>query len=198
VTSRWQDSDAPRGDDYDARWRAMAAAGQNPHGEADFVERFAPRTVLDAGCGTGRVAIELTRRGIRCVGVDLDAGMLATARRNAPDVEWHQSDLATFDLRDEQGAQRRFAVAVAAGNVMIFLAPGTEATVVARVAAHLEPGGRLIAGFQLGGGRLPLEAYDAAATAAGLELEARHATWDGAPFVAGGDYAVSVHRRAGD
>jgi SAM-dependent methyltransferase len=198
VTSRWLDSDAPRGDDYDARWRAMAAAGQNPHGEADFVERFAPRTVLDAGCGTGRVAIELTRRGIRCVGVDLDARMLGAARRNAPQVEWHESDLTTLDLRDDHGAPRRFDVAVAAGNVMIFLAPGSEATVVARVAAHLAPGGRIIAGFQLGGGRLPLDAYDAAATAAGLELEARHATWDGAPFVTGGDYAVSAHRRTDD
>lgn len=173
----------------------MAAAGQNPHGEADFVERFAPRTVLDAGCGTGRVAIELTRRGIRCVGVDLDARMLGAARRNAPQVEWHESDLTTFDLRDDHGAPRRFDVAVAAGNVMIFLAPGSEATAVARVAAHLTPGGRFIAGFQLGGGRLPLDAFDAAAAAAGLELESRHATWDGAPFVSGGDYAVSVHRR---
>ena len=34
-----------------------------------FVQRFAPTTVLDAGCGTGRVARELGRRGVLAVGV---------------------------------------------------------------------------------------------------------------------------------
>ena len=41
--------------------------------------RFEPTTVLDAWCGTGRVAVELARRGVRVVGVDVDASMLATA-----------------------------------------------------------------------------------------------------------------------
>jgi SAM-dependent methyltransferase len=193
--SRWDDSGAPRGDDYDARWDQLAAAGKDPHGEVAFVQRHHPRTVLDAGCGTGRVAIELVRRGVLAVGVDLDEGMLATARRKGPDVEWHHLDLAALDLRDEAGARRRFDVVVAAGNVIIFLRPGTEAEVVARLADHVEPGGRLIAGFQLGA-TVTLAAYDDAATAAGLALEDRFATWDGDPFVAPGSYAVSVHRRA--
>src|SRR5919204_5229355 len=62
----------------DAPYEARARAGENVHGEADFVESFHPGSVLDAGCGTGRVAIELARRGIEVVGVDLDPGMLAT------------------------------------------------------------------------------------------------------------------------
>lgn len=196
MSSRWQQSDAPRGDAYQARFDAMAKAGQNPHGEADFVERFGPRTVLDAGCGTGRVAIELVRRGVHAVGVDLDPEMLATARRNAPHVEWHEADLATLDLRDERGERRRFDLVVAAGNVMIFLRPGTEPTVVARLADHLQPGGRLVAGFQLGPSRLALDDYDRFATDSGLELEARYSTWHLDPFVAPGTYAVSVHRRS--
>jgi hypothetical protein len=65
---------------------------------------------------------------------------------------------------------------------------------VARLADHLAPGGRLIAGFQLGA-TVTLADYDDAARAAGLELEQRFATWDGDPFVAPGTYAVSVHRR---
>ncbi|HEX7827307.1 MAG TPA: SAM-dependent methyltransferase, partial [Mycobacterium sp.] len=60
MTTRWQDTDAPRGDDYDARWRSLAATGQNVHGEADLVESLLRESggtrVLDAGCGTGRVA----------------------------------------------------------------------------------------------------------------------------------------------
>ena len=88
---------------------------------------------------------------------------------------------------------RRFDVVVMAGNVMIFLEPGTEAAVVANLARHLEPGGALVAGFSLEPGRLDLATYDAHAASAGLELAERWATWDRQPF-AGGDYAVSVHR----
>jgi hypothetical protein len=51
-----------------------------------------------------------------------------------------------------------------------------------------------VAGFQLGR-RYGVDRYDEEAAGAGLELVERFATWDRAPF-AGGDYAVSVHRRA--
>jgi hypothetical protein len=37
--------------------------------------------------------------------------------------------------------------------------------------------------------------YDAHAAAAGLALAERFAPWDRQPWVTGGDYAVSVHRR---
>jgi SAM-dependent methyltransferase len=196
MTSRWDESGAQRGDEYDARWQRLAADGHDPHGEVQFLMRFAPGTVLDAGCGTGRVAIELARRGVEAVGVDLDPRMLATARRKSPGIEWHEADLATLDLRDGQDRPRRFDIVVTAGNVMIFLRPGTEDAVVARLAAHLGPAGRLVAGFQLGQPPLTLAAYDRAAEAAGLTLEARFATWDGDAFTPPGDYAVSVHRRA--
>lgn len=190
--SRWEGTEAPRGDAYDERWRALAATGADVHGEANCVERLVthhglPRSVLDAGCGTGRVAIELARRGFDVVGADLDASMLATARDKSPHVEWVHADLATFDLG------RRFGAAVLAGNVMIFVAPGSEGEVLARLAAHLVAGGVLVAGFQVRRDRLALADYDARADAAGLEYVDRYATWDGAPFD-GGDYAVSVHR----
>jgi SAM-dependent methyltransferase len=180
--------DARRGEAYDAPYAARAAAGENIHGEADLVESFGPRTVLDAGCGTGRVAVELARRGIAVVGVDLDPQMLATARRKAPDLEWHLADLATVDLG------RQFDLILMAGNVMIFLAPGSEGPVLQNMARHLAPGGALIAGFQLSLGYLDLDTYDRLAAAAGLALEARYATWDRAPWHGLRTYAVSVHR----
>ncbi|MEO8694947.1 MAG: class I SAM-dependent methyltransferase [Acidimicrobiales bacterium] len=188
MTSRWDRTSAPRGDDYDARWKALEASGHDPHGEVAFVMRFAPQSVLDAGCGTGRVAIELARRGVAAVGVDLDPAMLDAARRKDPQRQWVCGDLTSLDL------EARFDVVVMAGNVMIFVEPGTEAQVVARLAAHLVPGGHLVAGFQLGQ-TLGLEDYDEAARAAGLDFEARFATWDGDPFGPSERYAVSVHRR---
>ncbi|HVF33048.1 MAG TPA: class I SAM-dependent methyltransferase, partial [Acidimicrobiales bacterium] len=109
--------------------------------------------------------------------------------RSRPEVEWVRSDLSDLDLG------RTFDVVVMAGNVPLFTPPGTEAALVAGCARHVRPGGgRLVAGFQLGRG-YSLADYDAHCAAAGLRLGERFATWDRAPFVAGGDYAVSVHVR---
>jgi SAM-dependent methyltransferase len=183
----WLDRAGVSGDEYDVSYVEKAAAGQNVHGEADFVEALGPKSVLDAGCGTGRVGVELSRRGIEVVGVDIDSRMLGTARNKAPHLEWRLGDLATVDLG------RQFDVIVMAGNVMIFVTPGTEGAVLKNMARHLAPGGRLVAGFQLGTGRLELEEYDRLAREAGLELEARYATWDRDPWDATSNYAVSVH-----
>jgi 2-polyprenyl-3-methyl-5-hydroxy-6-metoxy-1,4-benzoquinol methylase len=186
VNSRWSPTS---GSAYDARWTELAAKGESIHGEADFVCRFDPPSVLDAGCGTGRVAIELARRGIDVVGVDLDETMLAAARTKAPDLTWITADLRDVDLG------RAFDVVAMPGNVMIFLAPGTEPAVVANMARHVSPGGRLIAGFQLGR-RYEVSQYDADCDAAGLALDVRYSTWEGSVWKPGGDYAVSVHRHA--
>lgn len=192
MSTRWQETDAPRGDDYDARWRTLADAGQEIHGEADLVDglltEIGGSRVLDAGCGTGRVAIELARRGRSVVGVDLDAEMLATARAKAPELTWLRTDLTEVAGL----AEMPFDAVVLAGNVMIFVTPGTEQRVLSALAATLAPGGVLVAGFQLD--RLPVDRYDALAADAGLRLAARWATWDREPFT-GGDYAVSVHAR---
>ena len=81
MSNRWLGStDVPRGDVYDARFTALAQTGQDVHGEAHFVTALGVTSVLDAGCGTGRVAIELARRGLDVVGIDLDAAMLAVAK----------------------------------------------------------------------------------------------------------------------
>lgn len=194
VTTRWSGTEVPRGDDYDARFDRLAATGVDVHGEAACVERLlAARGVptgriLDAGCGTGRVAIELARRGHAVVGVDLDPSMLDAARRKAPDLDWRTADLSDLHL------DQRFDAAVLAGNVMIFVAAGSEARVLERVAAHMVRGGLVIAGFQIGRG-LDLIDYDEAADAAGLRALWAYSTWDGDPFIDGGGYVVRVHER---
>lgn len=165
-----------------------ALAGRDPHGEVAFVQRFAPASVLDAGCGTGRVAIELARRGIDVVGVDVSSSMLDTARELAPDVPWVRSDLATLAL------DRAFDVVVMAGNVPLFTPPGTTGAVVAGCARHVVPGGVLVAGFQLDG-RHGADDHDREARAAGLTPLERWSTWDRDPWGDRADYVVAVHRR---
>ncbi len=172
-------------DEYDARWARLAAAGGNPHGEADLVSAMRPATVLDAGCGTGRVAIELAARGIEVVGVDLDGDLLARARRKAPTLTWVRADLATLDLA------RRFDVVVLAGNVIPYVAAADRAAAVLGAARHVADGGHLVAGFTLQTGWPTLADYDRWCGDAGLELVHRYATWDGAPYE-DGDYAVTI------
>jgi 2-polyprenyl-3-methyl-5-hydroxy-6-metoxy-1,4-benzoquinol methylase len=177
------------GKDYQQRFDDLAATGVDVHGEADFVAALAPASVLDAGCGTGRVAIELARRGIDVVGVDADPSMIETARSRSPQAVWVHGDMASVDL------DRRFDVVVMAGNVPLFTPPGTQRALVAGCARHVAATGALVAGFQLDG-RYDLEQYDDDAKEAGLVLAERFATWDRDPFAKGGAYAVSVHRRA--
>ena len=179
---------AVEGDSYDETYERRAAAGEEVHGEANFVQRFSPSSVLDAGCGTGRVGRELARRGVDVAGVDIDPEMLRTARRKAPGVDWHLADLVSVDF------SRSFDVIVMAGNVMIFLTPGTEDAVIANMARHLQPGGVLIAGFQIMRGGLTIQRYDEIATSVGLTRAERWSTWDRDAWDTGSDYAVSVHR----
>jgi SAM-dependent methyltransferase len=188
-------------DRYDEQWQALAAAGEEVHGEANLVEALLREhglrgPVLDAGCGTGRVAVELANRGFAVTGLDLDPALLDAARVKDRRPEWITADLAAMGAGVAPGP---FAAAVAAGNVMIFVARGTEQAVIGNLAARLEPGGLLIAGFQVRAPRLDVEEYDRYCAAAGLELVVHYATWDRAPLAdpAAGppDYVVAVHRR---
>jgi SAM-dependent methyltransferase len=171
---------------YQARFDALAQQGIDVHGEASLVRSFGPVSVLDAGCGTGRVAIELARHGIEVVGVDVDASMIAEAKRQAPHLEWAQADVTTLVL------DRVFDVVVMAGNVPLFCPPQRRSSLVASCAAHVGPAGLLLAGFQLGRG-YGLDEYDAACRGSGLVLADRWATWDRQPFGRDDAYAVSVH-----
>ncbi|MGW3133685.1 class I SAM-dependent methyltransferase [Streptomyces sp. NPDC001076] len=200
--SRWHElTGGTSGQEYAARFAAVARSGKDVHGEARFCAALVPvgARVLDAGCGTGRVMIRLAELGYDCVGVDLDASMLAVAREQAPQLPWFQADLAAFEPR-RLGIAADFDLVVAAGNIFPLLAAGTEATVVERLAAALRPGGLLVAGFGLDEAHLPvppgitLPEYDDYCAAAGLTLVDRFATWDADPYDGGG-YAVSVHRR---
>jgi len=177
--------------EYHGRWARMEAQGKASHGEADLIESLHPSSVLDAGCGMGRVAIELDRRGIAVQGADLDADLLAYAQADAPHLDWHLADLATMQL------DHRFHLVAMPGNVMIFCRPSDRALIVDNLARHLLPAGLLVAGFALErrDGAITLDEYDEACAAAGLMLDARYGTWEREPYD-GRDYAVSVHRLA--
>ncbi|WP_200216179.1 class I SAM-dependent methyltransferase [Micromonospora coerulea] len=180
---------------YIDRFRQLAAEGADLAGEARLLDALVPpgARILDAGCGTGRVGAALAVRGHRVVGVDADPALVEAAGADHPGPRWLVGDLAELDLA-AQGEPEPFDAAVVAGNVMAFVAPGTERAVLTRVAAHVHPDGVVVVGFGTDRG-YPLTDFDADAVAAGLRLEHRFATWDLRPWRADADFAVSVLRR---
>ncbi len=86
---------------------------QGTIGEVDFIEAELIRSfrddksikILDIGCGTGRHAIELAKRGYTVVGLDLSENMLAKARVNAQkngvDVEFICADARELNYKNE-------------------------------------------------------------------------------------------------
>lgn len=194
--TRWVTENPPgHAQGYIERFRTMAAEGVDLAGEARLLDAMlAPRSrVLDAGCGSGRVGAELAACGHVVVGVDADPALVEAAKVDHPGHTWLVADLATLDLR-AAGFGDAFDAAVVAGNVMPFVAPGTERRVLQRIAAHLRADGILVVGFGTDRGYAVAD-FDADITAAGLTFEHRFATWDLRPWNDGAPFAVTVLRR---
>lgn len=111
-------------------WRDVAA------------ERAGP--ILDVGCGTGRVALDLARRGFSVTALDSSPALARELARRARSLGLHLpmevADARTFDLR------RTFALVIAPMQVFQLLGgAGGRAAALARARSHLAPGGRLAA-----------------------------------------------------
>jgi SAM-dependent methyltransferase len=205
MTDLWRElARATGGDDYAHRFAArfdeLAASGKDVHGEATFVASLVepPASILDAGCGTGRVGSRLAELGYDVVGADPDEQMIAVARERSPSIEWTVAGLADMDF------DTACDVVVIAGNVIPFVELEALPAAMARVAAHTKPGGLVACGFGFdeehlppGAPVVPLEAYDEACAGAGLELVERFAGWARQAYEGeAAGYSVSVHRRA--
>jgi SAM-dependent methyltransferase len=177
-----------RGDEYERTYELRAAAGEDVHGEANFVTRFSPGSLLDAGCGTGRVGRELYRRGVDVVGVDIDAEMLGTARARCPSASWIEGDISAIQIG------RTFDVVLMAGNVINFVTQESRHQALENLVHHVRPGGLLINGHSIRLDGCPPAVFATWAEAAGLELIERWSTWDQDAFVDGSEYCLTVHR----
>lgn len=100
------------------------------------------KRVLDVGCGDGKLAVELARRGAAVVGVDASESMIDAARRRVADSGVGVAlELATADaLPFPDGS---FDV-VAAITILCFVENAAPA--FAEIARVLQPGGRLVIG----------------------------------------------------
>ncbi|WP_370289754.1 class I SAM-dependent methyltransferase [Nocardioides sp.] len=153
--TRWV-LDTERGDGYADRFEQLIADGEDVVGEARLADVLLPRggAVLDAGSGIGRIGAELRRRGHRVVAAEPDPVLVARSRTLYPDLAVlpHEILELTPDLLTDAGGPASFDLVVAVGNVLTFVAEGTEVAVLARLRELLAPGGRVLVGFHLEGG----------------------------------------------
>lgn len=94
------------------------------------------RTVLEPGCGSGRMLAALAARGLDVVGIDLSEEMLALARARGCEVV--RADMTDFDLG------RRFDGAVSAVSTVGVLGREGLGPHLEAMASHLEPGARYL------------------------------------------------------
>jgi SAM-dependent methyltransferase len=101
-------------------------------------------SVLDVGCGVGRWSRRLAARGAYVTGVDLSPTMIAEARRRA--AEEGVADLCRFEAQDlsELDARAKFDLVLGVTVLQHILDPAALAAAVARMTAHLAPGGRMV------------------------------------------------------
>jgi SAM-dependent methyltransferase len=112
----------------------------------------AGQRVLDVGCGTGRHALELARRGIATHGIDISERFIEVARSRASDqpdprMAGFGSSLATFERADARSmtfdGEFDAVICLCQGAFGMMTAGGEDAAVVAGIARALRPGGGL-------------------------------------------------------
>ena len=95
-------------------------------------------SILDAGCGTGSLAVLFAREGYRVTGVDLSPEMIAHARLkdSAGEVDWRVGDITSLELGTT------FDAVVSVADVFNHLESLDEwEAALRRFHEHLRPGG---------------------------------------------------------
>lgn len=191
---RWfTDTEDGHSADYAESMRQRARDGEDLEGEARLLDAVVipGSRLLDAGCGQGRIAGALHRRGHDVVAVDIDPVLLAAAREDNPGPAYLLADLTALDLSG-LGHGGPFDAIVCAGNVITFVAPGAEVETLRSLRRQLVSGGLCLVGFQVE--RYALADFARDLAEAGFMLEQRFATWDLQPWHEGAEFAVSFLR----
>jgi SAM-dependent methyltransferase len=198
--SRWERG-GEKNAGYGRRFAELVESGADVDGEARLADALVPRRarILDAGSGMGRVAAYLHARGHRVVAAEPDPHLVEQSRRTYPDVAVLPHDILglTRDVLVAAPGPAEFDLVVCVGNVIAFVAEGTEVAVLRRFRELLAPEGRILVGFHLQGGpatarKVTPEQFAEEVRAAGLVVDHRFGGYDLRPI--DDQYAVWILR----
>lgn len=188
---------------YGERFAALLEQGEDVYGEARLADTMVERgaRILDAGSGMGRVGGYLVGCGHRVVAAEPDRALVEQSRRTFPDLTVLPLEILalTPEALAAAGGPTEFDLVVCVGNVLTFVAEGTEVPVLDRLHGLLAPAGRILAGFHLRGGPSSARAYApeefvADVSAVGLRVDHRFGGYDLRPV--DDEYAVWILSRA--
>ena len=100
------------------------------------------RTLLDLGCGNGALTARLLEQGIRVIGMDSSASMLAQARQIHPTIHFLQADATSFALSEPVDA-------VFSNAVLHWIDEARQSAALQCIYRALVPGGQFV--FEMGG-----------------------------------------------
>jgi 2-polyprenyl-3-methyl-5-hydroxy-6-metoxy-1,4-benzoquinol methylase len=141
--------DSPRPYYHEFAWAYDLLQNDSIVPRVDFIQAVlgqnripANATILDAGCGTGRYATELAKRGFRVCGVDRSTEFIAIARNREPDaLEGLEFVIANLL---EASFPSLFDAVLCRGVLNDFVKDGERGSIFRKFAAWLRPGGILI------------------------------------------------------
>jgi len=121
---------------------------QGTFGECDFLEKeFSSNKslkILDVGCGTGRHAIELTKRGYNITGIDLSESQLKRAREKAE----AENIIIDFQLQDARNlpfnSEFDAAIMLCEGSFPLMETDEMNFEILKNVTKSLKPGAKFI------------------------------------------------------
>lgn len=122
---------------YDSEFGYVSAHGAPL---LDLLNPHPGEKIIDLGCGTGSLTLEIAERGSEVLGIDGSPEMIARARAKYPDLSFVVGDAAEFSVAEPYEA--------VFSNAALHWMPDPDA-VIARVYEALEPGGRFVA--EMGG-----------------------------------------------
>lgn len=100
--------------------------------------------VAELCVGTGRIAVEIARRGIPVIGVDFSSEMLARCRERAADASNPYLELIEADVREVTLPRKVDIILLPFRTIGHFLTPADREAVFRTAHNNLVPGGRFV------------------------------------------------------
>jgi SAM-dependent methyltransferase len=117
--------------------------------DIDFYKKEAKKAkgkVLEVGCGTGRIYLELLKEGIDTYGIDISSEMLVELKNKAKSMNL-KPKVSAGDMRNFKLGERFALIIVPFRSFLYNLTTDDQLKTLKNFKKHLAPGGRLILSF---------------------------------------------------